>query len=59
MQAGIIGLGLIGGSLGVALKEIGMFKRIVSVDSNEIHFHQALTLGLVYERVDLDEIKLC
>ena len=37
MQAGIIGLGLIGGSLGLALKEIGMFKSIVGLVSNEIH----------------------
>lgn len=59
MQAGIIGLGLIGGSLGLALKEIGMFKRIVGLDSNEIHLQQALSLGLVDEGVDLDEIKLC
>lgn len=59
MQAGIIGLGLIGGSLGLALKEIGMFKRIVGLDSNEIHLQQALALGLVDEGVDLDEIKLC
>ena len=59
MQAGIIGLGLIGGSLGLALKEIGMFKRIVGLDSNEIHLQQALSLGLVDEGVALDEIKLC
>lgn len=59
MQAGIIGLGLIGGSLGLALKEIGMFKRIVGLDSNEIHLQQALSLGLVDEGVNLDEIKLC
>ena len=59
MQAGIIGLGLIGGSLGLALKEIGMLKRIVGLDSNEIHLQQALSLGLVDEGVDLDEIKLC
>ena len=59
MQAGIIGLGLIGGSLGLALKEIGMFKRIVGLDSNEIHLQQALSLGLIDEGVDLDEIKLC
>ena len=59
MQAGIIGLGLIGGSLELALNENGMFKRIVGLDSNEIHLQQALSLGLVDEGVDLDEIKLC
>ncbi|EES88902.1 prephenate dehydrogenase [Helicobacter canadensis] len=59
MQAGIIGLGLIGGSLGLALRETGMFKRIVGLDNNEIHLQQALSLGLVDEGVELDEIKLC
>ncbi|WP_297811195.1 prephenate dehydrogenase [uncultured Helicobacter sp.] len=59
MQAGIIGLGLIGGSLGLALKEIGMFKRIVGLDNNALHLQQALSLGLVDEGVELEEIKLC
>lgn len=59
MQAGIIGLGLIGGSLGLALKEIGMFKRIVGLDNNALHLQQALSLGLVDEGATLEEIKLC
>ncbi|PZT48874.1 prephenate dehydrogenase [Helicobacter valdiviensis] len=59
MQAGIIGLGLIGGSLGLALKEIGMFKKILGLDLNEIHLQQALSLGLVDEGANLEEIKEC
>ncbi|WP_104722047.1 prephenate dehydrogenase [Helicobacter mesocricetorum] len=59
MQAGIIGLGLIGGSLGLALKESAMFKRIVGLDNNEIHLQQALSLGLIDEGVELEKIKQC
>lgn len=55
MQAGIIGLGLIGGSLGLALKESAMFKRIVGLDNNEIHLQQALSLGLIDEGVELEK----
>ncbi len=59
MQAGIIGLGLIGGSLGLALKESAMFKRILGLDNNEIHLQQALSLGLIDEGVELEKIKQC
>lgn len=59
MQVGIIGIGLIGGSLGLALKETGMFKRIVGLDNNPLHLQQALSLGLIDESAELEEIKLC
>ncbi|RDU64932.1 prephenate dehydrogenase [Helicobacter didelphidarum] len=59
MQAGIIGLGLIGGSLGLALKEIKMFKRILGFDKKSLHQQQALSLGLVDECVSIDEIAEC
>lgn len=57
MQAGIIGLGLIGGSLGLALRETKLFKNIVGLDNNPLHLQQALSLGLIDEGVTLDEIK--
>lgn len=56
MQAGIIGLGLIGGSLGLALKETKLFKSILGYDANPLHQQQALNLGLIDECVSLDEI---
>lgn len=59
MLAGIIGLGLIGGSLGLSLKEIKMFKRVLGHDSNSLHEKQALTLGLVDECVSMAEIGEC
>lgn len=59
MKAGIVGLGLIGGSMGLALKKLDMFEEIYGVDSNPVHAKQALTLGLVDECVELEELKTC
>lgn len=59
MQAGIIGLGLIGGSLGLALRETKMFKRILGFDSKPLHEQQALSLGLIDECVNKTEIAEC
>src|SRR5687767_9558756 len=52
MTVTIIGIGLIGGSFALALKDKGIAKRIIGVDANKEHQQKALTLGLV------DEIKL-
>ena len=57
MQAGIIGLGLIGVSLGLALRDTKIFKSIVGLDNNPLHLQQALSLGLVDEGVTLEELK--
>ncbi|PAF51783.1 prephenate dehydrogenase [Helicobacter sp. 13S00401-1] len=59
MQAGIIGLGLMGGSLGLALKETKMFKSVVGYDASLLHGRQALTLGLVDELVSLKDLQEC
>ncbi len=59
MQAGIIGLGLIGGSLGLALRETKMFKRILGYDKAALHEQQALSLGLVDECASMEEISQC
>lgn len=59
MQAGIIGLGLIGGSLGLALKNTKIFKEIKGFDNNPIHSKQALNLGLIDECVSLEELSDC
>lgn len=49
----IIGLGLIGGSLAIALKEKNLTKNIVGVDSNILHQQKALELGFVDQISDL------
>lgn len=51
----IIGLGLIGGSLGLDLKERGFTQRVIGVDKNEQHREEALSLGLVDEVMKLKE----
>lgn len=59
MKIGIIGLGLMGGSLGLALKEKRIAQMIIGDDSNPIHRRQALSLGLVDECLDLQGVLEC
>ncbi len=57
---GIVGLGLMGGSLSLALKQTPNDFYFIGLDHNDVHCEQALSLGLVDELVDtLDEIKSC
>jgi len=55
MKVTIIGLGLMGGSLALALKENGFCNHIVGVDKNDIHCKDALQLKLVDEIKPLNE----
>lgn len=57
MKAGIIGLGLIGGSIGLALKEIKFISQIYGLDISKENEQEALKLGLVSEIISLDEMK--
>ncbi|BDQ27904.1 prephenate dehydrogenase [Helicobacter heilmannii] len=62
MQVGIVGLGLMGGSLGLALQEVRQnlgIKRILGCDSNPLHAQMALSLGLVEECVELFALQDC
>ena len=59
-KIGIVGLGLMGGSLAIALKEISDDFYFVGLDHNEAHCKEALSLGLVDEIVStLDELSSC
>ena len=59
-KIGIIGLGLMGGSLSLALKKSSDSFHFTGLDHNEKHCEQALSLGLVDKIVhSLDEIKKC
>jgi len=51
MKVTIIGIGLIGGSMAIALREKGLAKQIIGVEANAAHAEQAIALQLV------DEIK--
>lgn len=54
MQVGIIGIGLIGGSMAIDLKKRKFADRIVGVENDRLHASAALEIGLVDEVVDLD-----
>jgi len=45
----IVGTGLIGGSLGLVLKEKGIAKQVIGVDDNKKHQQRAKELGLIDE----------
>ncbi|WP_236975922.1 prephenate dehydrogenase [Membranihabitans maritimus] len=47
MKIGIIGLGLIGGSLGLALKKSGFASKIIGYDISEDHMDEAKKLNIV------------
>ncbi|MDR1284661.1 MAG: prephenate dehydrogenase [Campylobacteraceae bacterium] len=59
MLVGIVGLGLIGGSMGLALQNTKLIKKIVGFDNNVSHCEEALELNLVHEIVNFDDIKKC
>ncbi len=47
MKVAIVGTGLIGGSMAIALREKGLASRIVGVEAHEVHASRALERGLV------------
>jgi prephenate dehydrogenase len=55
MTVTVVGIGLIGGSFALALKDKGLAKRVIGVDLNEEHQRKALSLQLVDEIKQLDE----
>ncbi|WP_353661967.1 prephenate dehydrogenase [Hydrogenimonas sp. SS33] len=57
MVVGIVGLGLMGGSLGLALKGVPQVEKIVGYDRNPHHCNEALELELVDEVVSWEELK--
>jgi prephenate dehydrogenase len=60
MNIGIIGLGLMGGSLGLALKKFPKKYTIIGYDHNKKHQEDALTLKLIDKlATSFDEIKKC
>ena len=53
MKISIIGLGLIGGSLAISLRENGFADWLIGVENNPKHAEKALALGLIDEILDL------
>ncbi len=59
-RIGIVGIGLMGGSLSLALKQSSQEYYFLALDHNAMHAKEALSLGLVDEVVHtLDEIRSC
>lgn len=56
MTVGIIGLGLIGGSLGLDIRMNGFADRILGADANDSHAKAALNFGLVDEVLSMEEV---
>lgn len=51
----IVGVGLIGGSMAISLREKGICSRIIGVDDDKEHQQKALELKLVDEIAELDD----
>ncbi|MFB2121505.1 prephenate dehydrogenase [Parapedobacter sp. 2B3] len=55
MNIAIVGVGLIGGSIAITLKEKKITTRIVGVDKSEANLKKALQLGLIDEGMTLED----
>lgn len=55
MVVTIVGVGLIGGSMALALREKGFATRVIGVENNPAHSQKALEIGLVDEVMTLEE----
>lgn len=54
MIVAIVGIGLIGGSIGISIKENGFAEKVIGVEANELHGQRALALGLIDELLPLE-----
>ena len=55
MKAAVIGIGLIGGSFALTLKDKGICEEVIGVDTSERNRAKAVELGLVDRTLPLDE----
>jgi prephenate dehydrogenase len=55
MKIYIVGIGLIGGSMGLDIKNVKSYR--LWVDSNENHLQEALTLGVIDETAILENVR--
>ena len=55
MRLTVIGIGLIGGSIAMTLKQKGFVDHVIGVDNNPLHQDQALQLGIVDEMMSIEE----
>lgn len=55
MIVAIVGTGLIGGSMAIALRAKGIAKKIIGVETNDVHAQKAIELNLVDEIMNLED----
>lgn len=55
MNIAIVGIGLIGGSIAIRLKETNFAEKLIGVDKSEVNQKKALQMNLVDEIMDLDD----
>ncbi|MFQ6342958.1 prephenate dehydrogenase [Campylobacter sp. VTCC 70190] len=59
MKIAIIGLGLMGGSLGLCLKENKLISCVYGMDLSKENENEALKLGLIHELIEFKDLALC
>lgn len=59
MKVGIIGLGLMGGSLGLYLKENKLISSVYGLDLDAQNAKDALELGLIHKLIGFDKLSNC
>jgi len=55
MKISIIGVGLIGGSIALKLKQKGIAEYIYGIDSSNIHLEEGLELNIIDEKTNLED----
>jgi len=55
LRAAVVGVGLIGGSFALSLKDKGIAREVIGVDQSEVNRNKALSLGLVDRFETLEE----
>ncbi len=56
MKVYVIGIGLIGGSMALDIQALDKDAVIIGVDANEDHLKQAIELGIIHQKSDLNEV---
>ena len=55
MNIAVVGLGLIGGSFALSVKELGLANQVIGVDNNSKHREEALRLNIIDKCLELDD----
>lgn len=56
MKVYVIGIGLIGGSMALDIQALDKDAVIIGVDANDSHLEQAIELGIIHQKSELNEV---